>query len=65
MANTWMIVLTVVGIILLAIGLIGGYFVYAISTPEFFPVWMFLAFIGLILTLIGIAMGVGEKAKGE
>lgn len=65
MADTWMVVFILIGVILLAVGLLGGYFAYVIPTPEFFPAWMFLAFIGLILTLIGVAMGAGEKAKKE
>lgn len=63
MADTWMIIFIVVGIIVLAIGLIGGYFAYIVGAFEFFPAWMFLAFIGLILTLVGVAMGAGEKSK--
>ncbi len=63
MADQWMVVLIVVGVIVLAIGLIGGYFSYVIPAPEFFPAWMFLAFIGLVLTLVGVAMGMGEKSK--
>jgi uncharacterized membrane protein len=65
MADQWMIIFLVVGIIVLAVGLIGGYVSYILQTPEFFPVWMFLAFIGFILTLIGVAMGVKEKSSKE
>ncbi len=65
MADQWMIIFTVVGIIVLAIGLIGGYFAYLGKMYEFFPAWMFLAFIGLILTLIGFAMGMKEKESSK
>ena len=65
MADEWMIIFLVLGIIVLAIGLIGGYFAYVIPAQVFFPVWMFLAFIGLILTLIGVAMGAKEKSSEE
>ena len=64
MADTWMVILIVVGVIVLAIGLIGGYFAYIIPAPELFPAWMFLAFIGVVLTLVGVAMGAGEKKEG-
>lgn len=65
MADTWMIIFVVVGIILLAIGLIGGYVAYLGEMYEFFPVWMFVAFIGLVLTLVGFAMGMQEKSSKE
>lgn len=65
MADTWMIIFVVVGIILLAVGLIGGYVAYLGEMYEFFPVWIFVAFIGIILTLVGFAMGMQEKSKKE
>ncbi len=65
MADQWMLILILVGVIVLAVGLIGGYLAYLIPDQEFFPVWMFLAFIGIILTLVGIAMGMGEKSSKE
>jgi hypothetical protein len=65
MADTWMVIFVVVGIILLAVGLIGGYITYLGEMYEFFPVWMFVAFIGVILTLVGFAMGIKEKSGSK
>lgn len=61
-ASAWVPILVVVGAILLAIGVIGGY-LSSLSSPEYFPAWMFVAFIGIILALAGIAMGMGGKSE--
>jgi len=53
--------LILIGAVLLAIGVAGGY-ISSLSSPEFFIVWMFLAFIGIIVALVGIAMGMGGKS---
>jgi len=59
-ASVWVVLLVVAGAIVLAVGVIGGYLA-SLSSPEYFPVWMFVAFIGIILALAGIAMGMGSK----
>jgi uncharacterized membrane protein YgaE (UPF0421/DUF939 family) len=53
--------LILIGAVLFAAGVAGGY-VSSLSSPEFFIAWMFLAFIGIIVALVGIAMG-GKPAE--
>ncbi len=58
------VILLVVGAILLLIGIAGGY-LSSLYSPEYFMVWMAVAFVGIILALIGFAMGIsgGKSAK--
>ena len=63
--DTWTIIFVVVGVIVLAAGLLGGYITYLNEMYEFFPVWMFVAFIGIILALVGFAMGIKEKSGSK
>ena len=65
MADTWMIIFVVVGIIVLFAGLIGGYMTYLGEMYDFFPVWILIAFIGIVLTLAGFAMGMQEKSGSK
>ncbi len=53
--------LILIGAVVFAVGIAGGY-VSSFYSPEFFIVWMFLAFIGIIAALVGIAMGLGGKS---
>ena len=63
-SNTWMVIFIVVGAVMLLIGAAGGNLTY-VSAPEQFPAWMVVAFIGIILALIGIAMGMGKSEKKD
>lgn len=58
--NTIPVILTVIGVVIFLIGIIGGY-ISSNSYPEYFIVWMGLAFIGIVITLSGFAIG----SKGE
>ena len=57
--NTGLVVL-LLGLLLMAVGFIGGYFY--IQT-EHLIAWLFVAFIGIIATLIGMAMLMGGEKK--
>jgi hypothetical protein len=63
-SNTWAVVFIAVGAAMLLIGVAGGNLTYA-SAPEQFPAWMVVAFIGIILALIGVAMGMGKSGNKE
>lgn len=66
MENTWTVVFLVVGVILLAVGVIWGYSAYTAALPqEHFMAAMALAFVGFILILIGFAMGMGTHGSGS
>jgi hypothetical protein len=52
------VILVVVGAILLLVGVAGGY-LSSLSSPEYFMIWMAVAFVGIILALAGFAMGMG------
>lgn len=62
--STWAVILVVVGAILLFIGVGGGYLA-SLSSPGYFIIWMVVAFVGIILALVGIAMGMGKSEKKE
>jgi len=53
--------LILIGAVVFAVGVAGGY-ISSLYSPEFFIVWMFMAFIGIIIALVGIAMGIGGKS---
>jgi lipopolysaccharide export LptBFGC system permease protein LptF len=58
------VILVVIGAIVLLIGVAGGY-IASLSFPDYFPVWLVVAFIGIILALAGIAMGMGRSERKE
>lgn len=58
--NTTPTILTILGAVIFLIGILGGY-ISSNPYPEYFIVWMGLAFIGIIIALSGFAVG----SKGE
>lgn len=60
-----MLLLLVVGVILLFVGLIGGYTTYATDEPLYFPMYLGFAFIGALLSIIGIGMGTHDDSGGK
>lgn len=65
MADTWVAVFVLLGAILLAIGLVGAYMMNLMDMPVYFPVMLFVAFIGVILALAGFALGMGGSGEKE
>ncbi len=60
-----MIGLLVAGVALLGTGLIGGYITYVTDAPIYFPVYMFLAFIGVLLAIIGIGIATHDDSGSK
>jgi hypothetical protein len=59
------VILVVVGAIMLLVSVVGGY-LSSLYSPEYFVVWMAVAFVGIILALVGFAVGMGgEKSEKE
>jgi uncharacterized membrane protein YbaN (DUF454 family) len=56
------VILVVVGALVLCVGIAGGYMA-SLYAAEQFPVYMFVAFAGIIVALAGIAMGMGGKSE--
>ncbi len=63
MADMWVVLLVVVGAVLFCAGLGGGYVSYLNSAAQAFFVWMVVAFIGIILTLSGFALGMKGRPE--
>ena len=60
-----MLGLLVAGVALLGIGFIGGYMTYVMDEPIYFPVYMFLAFIGALLAIIAIGIATHDDSGGK
>jgi hypothetical protein len=58
------VILVAAGAIVFGGGIAGGYLA-SLNAPEQFPAYMFVAFVGIILALAGIAMGMGKPAEGH
>ncbi|MCX6817879.1 MAG: hypothetical protein NTU57_03400 [Candidatus Aenigmarchaeota archaeon] len=64
LGNMTIVILVVAGAIVLCGGIAGGY-IASLNAPEQFPAYMFVAFVGIILALAGIAMGMGKSESGK
>lgn len=58
------VILVAAGAIVFCAGIVGGYQA-SLNAAEQFPTFMFVAFIGAILALAGIAMGMGGGSSGH